>query len=429
MSSTDSTNGADITADQQECWPPNFANLDPSEELRLLRARIAQLERQQTINKSPSSSASFDLVLQNEAEQQKAARLAKMEQYQNNQQHIIIDAWTQKLKVSTDQFSSKHQEHEKLLNAYQNLMEEMNLKQQQYQKETNDKIGWLNKDQEQCVSIDQFSSMQSDQKELLDRLDGFEQKQAANAEQQKTDQKALSATIDQGMNQLKGELIAKMGQYQEEQQRKMEQYQKEQKLNIEDLQKTVAKFSLTPQNRWDSAACHRGLALSGPDRLIVQYNGKDRDGLSYRSVFAERPIPKKNLGIFYYEMKMLGKEGHVFIGFGRKQMQLNKWIGIYKGSYAYESVGRFWGHAVERCSRKNGRPYIEVGIPSFGVGDVIGCGMDLATRQIIYTKNGQRLDTANLFVDSAAELFPCVSLLRSGDKIETNFGPDLEYKF
>uniref|UniRef100_A0A183CHB9 Farnesoic acid O-methyl transferase domain-containing protein n=1 Tax=Globodera pallida TaxID=36090 RepID=A0A183CHB9_GLOPA len=49
--STESTNGGDITADQ-----------GPSPEERILRDRIAELERQQTIN---SPSAGFDLVAQN----------------------------------------------------------------------------------------------------------------------------------------------------------------------------------------------------------------------------------------------------------------------------------------------------------------------------------------------------------------------------
>uniref|UniRef100_A0A914HDD9 B30.2/SPRY domain-containing protein n=1 Tax=Globodera rostochiensis TaxID=31243 RepID=A0A914HDD9_GLORO len=181
---------------------------------------------------------------------------------------------------------------------------------------------------------------------------------------------------------------------------------------------------LTLQNRWDSAACHQDLTIIGPGQLIVQNN---RGDLGYRTVLAERPIPKNPFGSFYYEVTILEEEDLLHIGLATKQMPLNRWVGSDEGTYCYERCGKFWGHEVGGCCHNgDGRPFIG-GKPSFGVSDVIGCGMDLATRQIIYTKNGQRLETAAFFVDSAADLFPCVTLYYPGTKIEANFGPNFKF--
>ncbi|KAI3416421.1 hypothetical protein GPALN_005953 [Globodera pallida] len=187
---------------------------------------------------------------------------------------------------------------------------------------------------------------------------------------------------------------------------------------------------LTIGNKWNSKAnsCHRDLTLSEPDQLTAQVTGEN---LGYRSsVFAVQPVPQINSGIFYYEVEIKGIVGAISIGLATKQMALNKEVGEFQG-YAYHFGSVFLCHEAEGCSYTHNvkRPYYNKGISPYAVGNVIGCGVDLAQHKIFYTLNGQRLGPAGLLADSADPLYPCVSLSHRGDIIAANFGPDFRFKF
>uniref|UniRef100_A0A183BKC4 SPRY domain-containing protein n=1 Tax=Globodera pallida TaxID=36090 RepID=A0A183BKC4_GLOPA len=166
---------------------------------------------------------------------------------------------------------------------------------------------------------------------------------------------------------------------------KLEQYQNEQQPNIVHLQKTVAVLCETGLiNRWDSD-CHDALELT-QHRLVAQHFGENS---VWHSVRAEKPMAENPC----FEVQIVVEKGRISIGLAIERMPLDKSVGNLKYTYAYESDGTFWGHEVAGCDHTDeGRPFID-GKPKFGVYDVIGCGVNLETGQIIYMLNGLRLDT------------------------------------
>ncbi|KAI3407702.1 hypothetical protein GPALN_014355 [Globodera pallida] len=203
---------------------------------------------------------------------------------------------------------------------------------------------------------------------------------------------------------------------------------------------------LTVENGWNSNACHPNLSLSEPKQqsdskrskskkqpsdstpselkryLVVKHfdNGSAKCG----SVFAVQQIPKTSSGIFYYEVQILEKTSFFSIGLCPAQMPLDNEIGDFKGTYAYQSHGAFRADSEVMLFDSNKK-----NIPSFRALDTVGCGVDFKNNNaLFYTLNGERLGPTGKIVDSAVDLFPCVTLSKSGDEIKTNFGPKFQYR-
>uniref|UniRef100_A0A914HNZ6 Uncharacterized protein n=1 Tax=Globodera rostochiensis TaxID=31243 RepID=A0A914HNZ6_GLORO len=300
---TESING-EITADQELLWL-TCANLEPSEEFGKEVVDANSLGNRNKIEDMVLELKEVKEELKNTKEENKElhAKLAhqkqlnackcmtvgemidmqKLKQQQNQTKENIgniPDFKTMEAKVAL--------EYQKLVEDHKALhikMEEYQNKQQQNQKEINDKIGWLNEDQQKLVSIDQFSQVQTaisdikqkqknDQEELI-RLKSLQSMVVSELGQQnmelqiyKRDEKLNNflgqfieeqnknkKQMDELGNNSKKELEkyqkqqqlnihVKMKQYQKQQQLnihvKMEQYQKQQQQTIVDLQQTIA---------------------------------------------------------------------------------------------------------------------------------------------------------------------------------------------
>ncbi|KAL3071461.1 hypothetical protein niasHT_031825 [Heterodera trifolii] len=364
-----------------------------------LRAKVANMEKQQQRDNKHVCGEQFDAILKllNELADKRQQTADQRERYGS------VDLFTQL------------QNNQKALLLHVSELEQR-LEQEQQERKTN------------CVSVDQFTKLQNCQQTIFDRLNEQNEQQTAEnsakineLDQEMKDTKAKSTTLEEQQKKIfeKFEVLENFIDVSKERCANESVHPNQNdRLNFDEIFPIIQQ-----QNCWDSNACHNDLEIVGSECLTVHY--KVENGNYFRSVFAERAMPlNSEFGIFYFEIKILNMKKNATIGLATKAMSLSQLVGYQLDSYGYESDGCFWANG-SRWVNENAK---------FSHGDVVGMGVHLATRRIIFMKNGQRLDTPNLFIvpvsaSSADHLpfFPCVSLWRSGDKIETNFGPDFKF--
>ncbi|KAL3114800.1 hypothetical protein niasHT_014614 [Heterodera trifolii] len=230
-------------------------------------------------------------------------------------------------------------------------------------------------------------------------------------------------------------ILEKIGQLEKQQNERSKaaeerflQLQNDQKKILEKISETKKQkqkkvFLKFQENCWNAFACHKDIEIIGLKSLIVHHKGPS----DWRSVFAKYPIVlNKHLAdFFYYEISVQKKdERNWSISFGfavKQQTKLDGPILGEKGTYAINSYGYIW---------INGERKGENDKYHYGVGDTVGIGVNSATRKIIFTKNGLRLDSSDFLVDPSfadGSFYPFVTLFGSGEKIEANFWPNFKF--
>ncbi|KAL3071426.1 hypothetical protein niasHS_016710 [Heterodera schachtii] len=258
--------------------------------------------------------------------------------------------------------------------------------------------------------------------------DQFSLDEEEEEDEQQEDRKTPTKDVSEDHLKAILERISELEKQQQQQTKAFLQLQNDQKKILEKVsemekqrkKKVLLKFQ---ENFWDVNFCHNTIEIIGNKSLIVHLKGNPSGFWS--SVFAKYPIVlNKHLSdYFYYEISAIKKEGYwPIFGFAVKQQtKLEGAIRHEKGTYAYQSNCLIW---INGKGKGRNAEY------SYDEGDTVGIGVHLASRQIIFTKNGLRLDTSDFLVDpsfSDGSLYPFVSLLSSGDKIEANFGPNFKF--
>ncbi|KAG6857659.1 hypothetical protein H0H87_010228 [Tephrocybe sp. NHM501043] len=193
--------------------------------------------------------------------------------------------------------------------------------------------------------------------------------------------------------------------------------------------------------RWSDQYRHNLLSVSGDGRDLTYHGAScsgDKDAAAARTVQA---IPAA-CGIYYYETEIISKglKGHISIGFAGPEVKLSRLPGWEANSWGY--------HGDDGCSFAAEKMGTKYG-PTFGTGDIIGCGVDFTTQTAFFTRNGSFIGmflslTADdhtftpvfdpslgpVFDDIGknVDLYPSIGMRHSGEAVRVNFGHE-PFKF
>ncbi|KAK4413361.1 Ran-binding protein M [Sesamum alatum] len=164
----------------------------------------------------------------------------------------------------------------------------------------------------------------------------------------------------------------------------------------------------------DTVHSSGGFSVVGPDKLSLLYPSVNLHGHDVGVAQANRPAPMKRL-LYYFEIhvKNAGSKGQIAIGFTTSAFRLRRQPGWEANSYGYHGDDGmlYRGHGKGDTFG-----------PTYTTGDTVGGGINYATQEFFFTKNG--VVVGSVYKDVKGPVIPTVAVHSQNEEVTVNFGKD-----
>ncbi|XWS24783.1 hypothetical protein CRYUN_Cryun27aG0014100 [Craigia yunnanensis] len=157
-----------------------------------------------------------------------------------------------------------------------------------------------------------------------------------------------------------------------------------------------------------------GFLVVTPDKLSVKYTSVSLHGHDVGVVQANKPAPVKRL-LYYFEIyvKDAGVKGQIAIGFTNEGFKMRRQPG-----WEVNSCGYHGDDGLLYRGRGKGDDFG----PTYTTGDTVGGGINYASQEFFFTKNGAIVGTVCKEKEMKGRLFPSIAVHSQNEEVHVNFG-------
>ncbi|TYJ18471.1 hypothetical protein E1A91_A09G125400v1 [Gossypium mustelinum] len=157
-----------------------------------------------------------------------------------------------------------------------------------------------------------------------------------------------------------------------------------------------------------------GFLVVAPDKLSVKYTTVNLHGHDVGVVQSNKPAPVKRL-LYYFEIyvKDAGAKGQIAIGFTNEGFKMRRQPGWEVNSCGY--------HGDDGLLYR-GQGKGDAFGPTYTTGDTVGGGINYASQEFFFTKNGVLVGTVCKEKEMKGRLFPTIAVHSQNEEVHVNFG-------